>query len=124
MSKNITLNNVKIWGITLNANERVGLQHDDDNKTTNIPEVQGDPIEASFDILFYTNPQGRYISNPVGNAQLIVNKYKKCLFDNGKKFIAMGLNFWNTKRDAISPNVLKWAADGTPFKRRLVCNTD
>ena len=83
-----------------------------------------DVVGATFDILLYTNNNGKYRSNPIGNAQLIISKYKTCLFENKDKLREMGYPWANTRRDFISEDILEWAGYGTQFERKYICNCD
>lgn len=72
-----------------------------------------DAVGSTFNVLLYTDDHGYYKSNPVGNAQLIVSKYKTCLADNADAFRSKRLYSVSTRRDQISEDVLEWAAYGT-----------
>lgn len=124
LSRNVKMKNIRIHDMALHGIERPALLVDGETRSQSFLTGQKDAIGASFDIMFFTSKKGRYISNPIGNAQLIVSKYKKCLFDHQKQFRELNQFFTNTRRDSISPKVLSWAATGKRFKRKFVCNTD
>ena len=125
-SKNINIENIIIRDLTHKTKETVSLQLDNEKKTENFKKAQIDPRGSTFDILNYTNKKGAYISNPVGDAQLIVSKYKNCLSKKSKDFYKLNLYHSITKRDSISPKILKWASLKNPkrLKNKYICNAD
>ena len=80
-SKNIHLENIIIKGLFHKPVERVALQIDNETRTEDFLTAQIDSRGTSFDKLGYTNTDGAYIPNPLGDAQLITSKYKKCLIE-------------------------------------------
>ena len=125
-SQNIKLKNILIKDLINKTKERVALQVENEKSNKNFEKAQIDVRGSSFDILTFTDETGAYISNPIGDAQLIVSKYKKCLSKKTKEFFKLNLFNTNTKRDSISPKILKWASLKNPKKliNKYICNSD
>ena len=124
-SSNITLKNIVIKELHHKVIERISLQKEDEEKTKNFTGGQVDPRGSFFNILDFTNKNGSYKSNPIGNAQLLVSKYKKCLLKNKKLFRKKRLYHTNTKRDSISKNVISWSENkNSILQAKFICNAD
>ena len=125
-SKDIHLRNIIIKGLFHKPIERVALQVDNETRTEDFLTAQIDSRGTSFDILGFTNSEGTYIPNPLGDAQLITSKYKKCLSEKKSEFRELHLYNTDTSRDSISPKILEWASSNDPeiLNNKYVCNTD
>ena len=124
-SSHISLKNIVIKELNHKVIERISLQKEDETKLNNFTGGQIDPRGSFFNILDYTNKNGSYKSNPIGNAQLLVSKYKKCLLNNTEKFREKRLYHTNTKRDSISKRVISWASKKNKnLKANYICNSD
>ena len=126
ISTNIVLKNIVIKDFVHNTIERFVLQKEGEKRKNNFEGGQIDPRGSFFNVVEFTDHNGNYISNPLGNAQLLVSKYKKCLFNNAAKFRKLRLFNTNTKRDSISKKVLNWARynNNIPLNSKLICNAD
>ena len=126
LSSHITLKNVVIKELLHKTREKVSLPKDGETKTEFIGGGQNDPRGSFFNILDYTDTDGGYISNPIGDAQLLVSKYKECLYKNKLEFRKIRLYHTNTKRDSIAESTLTWAskAKGEKLVSNYICNAD
>ena len=126
MSSNITLKNIIIKDLVHKTHERIVLQKEGEKKKENFQGGQIDPRGSFFNILDFTDKSGNYISNPIGNAQLLVSKYKKCLYSKKKILRKKRIYHTNTKRNSISKKVLYWAGalNNSPLKAKYICNGD
>ena len=125
-SNDIHLRNIIIKDLFLQSVERVALQLDNETRTEDFLNAQIDSRGSSFDIIGFTNSDGAYIPNPIGDAQLITSKYKTCLNEKQSEFRELNLFNTDTSRDSISPKILEWVSSNNPerLNNKYICNAD
>lgn len=124
----IVIKNTVIKGLTHKTKEMISLKKDGEILKSNFKEAQKDPRGSVFDIIDCTDEKGGYKPNPLGNAQLLVSKYKKCLTSKKSEFRKKHLYHTDVSRDTISPQILNWASFFYSYKldnkNNFICNAD
>ena len=130
LCSNIKIKNTIIQGLTHRTKEMISLKIENEKLLENFKDAQKDPRGSVFDIIDCTDNKGGYKSNPLGDAQLLVSKYKKCLNSKKKEFRKKHLYHTDTTRDTISTEILNWASFFFSFnlknkkKNNFICNAD